>query len=603
MKTYWLTAAVALAIGSTGCSSHPPEGTLVDPGPGIEGLPGGSRGVSADRAVPVSGGTLLIARDGKTAVAADPDRDRVWLVDLGSQRVGEVNLQHGDEPGRAAEDGAGRVHVALRRGGALLTLDPGAAEVLERRPVCPAPRGVAFDAARNLIHVACQTGELVSLPPSGGEPVRRLDLGRDLRDVIVDGSRLLVSRFRSAELLVVGASGEIERVVTPPSSDIFSGGFVPSVAWRTIALPTGGVAMLHQRANPNPIAVGPAGYYSSSDPCAGAIVHGTLSPIDPDDPPDRWTQPPVALPLMIGPSDTAVSGDGTKVAVVSIGNSWQQAPLPVLNVFEVSHIGEAQGCDEGVAGIEGEPTAVAFDGDGRVVVQSREPAQLQIVGGPTIRLTNDSRADTGIALFHMNSGFGIACASCHPEGAEDARTWDFGQIGPRRTQSIGGGLLSTAPFHWDGDMPDFTSLVHEVFVSRMGGSSPNKPQIERFERFLDRIEAPAPRTVDAAAAERGAALFADDLVGCVDCHSGKSFTNNGSYDVGTGGSFQVPSLLGVGARAPFIHDGCAPTLRDRFAAEGLGSARPACGGGDAHGRTAHLSSAQLDDLVAYLESL
>ena len=30
----------------------------------------------------ISGGTLRVLRDGHTAVAADPDRDRVYIVDL-----------------------------------------------------------------------------------------------------------------------------------------------------------------------------------------------------------------------------------------------------------------------------------------------------------------------------------------------------------------------------------------------------------------------------------------------------------------------------------------------------------------------------------------
>ncbi len=58
----------------------------------------------------------------------------------------------------------------------------------------------------------------------------------------------------------------------------------------------------------------------------------------------------------------------------------------------------------------------------------------------------------------------------------------------------------------------------------------------------------------------------------------------------------MPSLVRIGTRAPFMHDGCAPTLKDRFT-------NPACGGGDRHGKTSHLSDAQLDDLVAYLETL
>jgi len=35
-------------------------------------------------------------------------------------------------------------------------------------------------------------------------------------------------------------------------------------------------------------------------------------------------------------------------------------------------------------------------------------------------------------------------------------------------------------------------------------------------------------------------------------------TNNQSADVGTGGTFQVPSLVDLAHRAPYMHDGCAP---------------------------------------------
>jgi cytochrome c peroxidase len=84
-------------------------------------------------------------------------------------------------------------------------------------------------------------------------------------------------------------------------------------------------------------------------------------------------------------------------------------------------------------------------------------------------------------------------------------------------------------------------------------------------------------------------------VGCVTCHSGPQFSTHKLVDVGTGGVFKVPSLNGVGYRAPFLHDGCAATLTDRFSAT--------CGGGDNHGTTQQLDAGQIADLVAYLESL
>jgi hypothetical protein len=45
-----------------------------------------------------------------------------------------------------------------------------------------------------------------------------------------------------------------------------------------------------------------------------------------------------------------------------------------------------------------------------------------------------------------------------------------------------------------------------------------------------------------------------------------------------------------------MHNGCAATLTDRLTSA-------ACGGGDRHGATSTLTSAQLGDLTAYLQSL
>ena len=593
------------SLGALSCSSHPEEGTLVDPGPGVPDIPGGQDGTSASRAVPISGGTLTV--NGFTAVAADPDRDRIFVADLNSGAVSEIALDEGDEPGRSAIDGAGRAHVALRQGGAIVSVDLASRSLISRRSVCRAPRGIAYEPATDRLHVACDTGELVSLPASGGDPVRSVDLGRDLRDVIVRGEMLLVTRFRSAELITVDATGAVVATTKPSASATSASGFTtptpttqgfePSVAWRAVAAPDGDVVVVHQRANPAEISIGAAGYYQTSDPCAGGIVHGTVSKIDPEADPSLTTTPPTALPLIVGPSDIAVSRDGLQVAVVSTGNSWPVAGqrLPSVLVMPLSTTSPSNPCSlPNQQSPSGEVTAVAFDGAGRVVVQSREPAQLEVLGGSVIKLSDDSRADTGTALFHMNSGFGVACASCHPEGREDGRIWQFAGVGPRRTQSFAGGLLETAPFHWNGDMEDLPALVHEVFVSRMGGPQPNRPQMDHFSGWLDRIPAPLAPVLDSSAVDRGHALFTNAQVGCSGCHNGDRLTNNDSFDVGTGGVFQVPALVGVGARSPFIHNGCATTLRDRFGA---------CGGGDVHGRTSQLNDAEVDDLVTYLRSL
>ncbi|HZO13226.1 MAG TPA: cytochrome-c peroxidase, partial [Polyangiaceae bacterium] len=359
----------------------------------------------------ISGGTLMVMRDGVTAVAADPDRDRVYFVDLAAVRLTHtVVLQPGDEPGRMAEDADGGVHVALRRGGAIASLDPRSGAVRARRSVCAAPRGIAYDELQGVLHVACDTGELVTIAPVANAPVRVIQLGRDLRDVVVDGDRLLVSRFRRAEVLVIGADGNLERSIMPPLSPSMShdGVFEPAVAWRMQPNPRGGALLLHQRGATFAIEVEtPDGYGGGeSGECTG-LVQNVVSAIDAD------SSVPNLAPALLGGTlvtDMAIAPDGVTAAFAVTGHSWDQLLMPeVLFAANPSDGIDCRGVDN-TANVDGEITAVAFDALGRVVVQSREPAFLEIVGGERVVLSTESRADTGLALFHLDPGTGIACA-------------------------------------------------------------------------------------------------------------------------------------------------------------------------------------------------
>jgi mono/diheme cytochrome c family protein len=322
------------------------------------------------------------------------------------------------------------------------------------------------------------------------------------------------------------------------------------------------------------------------------------------------------------PVDVAVSSDGRMIAVADAGQ--RDANSPMRNEFAgmfpggelvggVGLFNLAQqpmvdsedlgaGCMHGSAPpTTGQPTAVAFTPDGTLVVQSRQPAQLSLITADsatprTISLGGIDRLDTGHEIFHRDAGAGIACASCHGEGGDDGHVWNFSTLGPRRTQSINVGLANTEPFHWSGDMADLSMLVREVFVDRMGGVPQSDARVDALSSWMFGLTAPAaPRAQNDEAALRGQHLFESEEVGCTGCHSGEKTTNNKTVDVGTGEPMQVPSLVGIAYRAPFIHTGCAATLHDRF--------DPACGGGDKHGKTSHLSGGEIDDLVAYLETL
>ncbi len=610
---------------------------------------------------PISGGTLLILRDGHTAIASDPDRDRIYVADLAAQTVrATVMLAPRSEPGRAVEDGSGRVHVALRGAGQIATIDPADGRVLARRALCPAPRGLAWDGSRQLLHVACAGGELLSIGPMDAAASRAMRLDHDLRDVVVRGDKLLVSTFRSAELLLVGAQG-VEKRLRPNSAraasqqvskESGSGMASAAVAWRMVPAPGGQALVVHQRGVDDPVGTEPNAYGSGRS-CAG-VVETAVSEVDGSGE-QMAVQSGGALAEAVVPVDMAVAPDGQQVAVVAAGNAGTEQQLMFYDLAAVtappppeqpcvpggppappSPGKEMDGgvADAGPAGPDagaptdpdagdpgkamlafalasgdhlpppaayrppnGEVIAVAFDPAGNVVVQSREPAMLQVLTQrlAPIVLSYESRADQGHRLFHSATPGKLACASCHPEGGEDGRVWRFVGHGSRRTQSLRGGIMDTAPFHWSGDQPTLDHLMADVFQGRMGGGPVDRSKVTALGRWLDQVPTIAPSPPrDPAMLERGRALFERGDLACATCHRGPDFTMATSFDVGTGAAFQVPQLHDLAFRAPFLHDGCAATLVERFTK---------CGGGDRHGLTSKLSGSEIDDLVAYLESL
>jgi hypothetical protein len=652
---------VVVANGCTGNLAGPPSsggpplpiagGPISDFDAGITFPPSSPRpqfGPTVTASVPpppISGGTLLVTHDGNTTMVADPDRDVVYVVDVKGTRVlFTVALQAGDEPGRLIEDAAGRVHVSLRTGGAVATIDPTTGTLISRQSVCPAPRGLAYDPSADAVWVACATGELVSLPAAGGPATQSFVVERDLRDVILQNGAIAVSSFRSAEVLRIAADGTITRrdtmeQVVPETS--------PHVAWRAIPGPSGRIIVVHQEESTRPIPTAVPGAYGVAGGMLGEpIVDSVVSILGPD----GSTQFNQLLSQVVLPVDVALSPDGTSLAVVSAGSNF----APTL--MNVTYLSYSTGVQIQLPPAGAAATAVAFDGAGDLLVQVREPASLHVLPpqsliglssgdasiafddassgddasaetstgdasaedagtdgastgdasradastGPlppgvaaVISLSSISRDDTGHDIFHAQAGSFMACASCHPEGGDDGHVWSF-NAEPRRTPSLRGTISGTAPYHWPGDEPNLTVLVDDVYTQRMGGALLIPPLMTAMQSWVDTIPPPpAPSWIDAASAQRGQALFQRADVQCSTCHVGPKFTNNLTLDVGTGGMFQVPPLIGVGWRTPLLHNGCAATIADRFGA----CATPT------HGSISTLSAQDISDLGMYLESL
>src|SRR5438093_6606636 len=70
----------------------------------------------------------------------------------------------------------------------------------------------------------------------------------------------------------------------------------------------------------------------------------------------------------------------------------------------------------------------------------------------------------------------MSCASCHFEGEQDGRTWQF-TSGPRNTTSMRG-VAGTLPLHWSADRDEVQDFEHTIRTLQAGsglmpGQTPN----------------------------------------------------------------------------------------------------------------------------------
>lgn len=280
--------------------------------------------------------------------------------------------------------------------------------------------------------------------------------------------------------------------------------------------------------------------------------------------------------------------------------------------------------------VAGSPVPVAH-----VQLLEREPLEPAVLRGK--QLFNDA-ADPRLA----ESGY-IACANCHFDGDSDRNVWDFTDRGEglRNTISMLGRRGATeGPIHWSANFDEIQDFEHDIRNAFGGkgllddatfntgtrnttlgdskaGLSPDLDALAAYANSLVAEPKSPFRAADgslSAAALRGKASFESAALGCTTCHSGPRMTDSRwlapgqplLHDVGTFGAgsgqrlrqpltgLDTPTLHGLWASPPYLHDGSALTLRDVLVTRNAA---------DRHGRTSTLAANQVDDLVAYLLSI
>ncbi|MEM6991819.1 MAG: c-type cytochrome [Myxococcota bacterium] len=220
------------------------------------------------------------------------------------------------------------------------------------------------------------------------------------------------------------------------------------------------------------------------------------------------------------------------------------------------------------------------------------------IGPEVARSRLSAAAQRGKVIFHrgedsrVSSGGMLACASCHAEGRADGLSWQI-QGATLQTPLLAGRLRGTHPYKWDGQDPNIESSLRNT-VMRLGGRGITEAEAADLRAYLDALPRARPPKRARTRIARGKKLF-DGKSGCASCHNGPRLTDRKAYNLAKDlPKVDTPSLIGLAASAPYYHDGSAQTLRSALMENGT-----------VHdmGVTVGLTSPELDDLVAYLETL
>lgn len=642
-------AASAFAIGCGGAGNNKGvhAGGVSDQGcgrvrPGVGALP---------KQVMHQGSTVAIAQHGKRSIAyvADADDGTVHTVDVATgEEIATTSVA--GSPSQLIVAADGRVVVALRDRSVVQVLEPTAKaeEPLESRCVVPTPaEPVALAATPDEKTLLVSSGWGAALTAYDAASLARryeVPLPREPRAVVVsdDGKRAFVTHVvgsrmsvvdldkRSAVSMNVGGTEEAEfgrrnRLFGSSRSVVERRGCQGYALAKSTEL-AGRIFAPQVLVDPGRADERSEGYGDSS---ASAPEVAAVAVIDED------TAEPIAeslsveqdvrtmagmrkpRPACLLPRAAVVDGPSRGLFVACMG-------LDAVVEYDAASA-DPEHSERRRIPVAAGPTGLAVDTEARrLVVFSQFDRTLHVVPldgksetasdddatGMRVALSRKAKAITGVdrelgrRLFHATndpriSRDGRACASCHPDGRDDALTWATPE-GPRQTPMLAGRLARTAPYGWLGSTESVEGHLSQTFA-RLGGTGLERRELDALIAFATNLDTPVMTnsSTDKVLVDRGRDVFHSAKAGCASCHrESDAFTDRQAYDVKSkadadaAASFDTPSLKFVGGTAPYFHDGRYTTLRALLL--------------DSDGKMGHTKHLAQDDLVAleaYLRSL
>ncbi len=573
-----------------------------------------SDAVLAEIAVGDTPRSIALSPDG-TLWVANQRSNSISIVDTNSAVVvDEISLDYGSQPfGLVIDRVSGDAYVSLSAAGLIVKLDV-LGNVLLKMPVSPNLRSLSLNDDGSVLYAT----QFISMPQTGE-------------------SGLVVNPVEGADVFKFNAQTlELLDLIPLQHNDVVDGHLagrgIPNYLGPLVLSPLGTTGWIASKQDN----IMRGGSRDGLDLTHDTTVRSITSKVDLGAAAEVYTarvdhdNGGIARAAAFGPTGNYlyVALEGSREVVML--NVFASAPIVAqVNRFDVGRA--PQGL---VVSPDGDTVYVHNFMDRTVTKHDVSQARLSLLATVTLEATYDLVSSEALApealigkqLFYDAAdprialeGY-ISCASCHFDGEQDGRVWDLTSMGQgiRNTTTLRGKAgLGHGSLHWSANFDEVQDF--EVQIRALGGGTglidgpvndplgaPNggrSADLDALAAYLTSLveDAPSPfRQSDGsltADGEAGKAIF--QAQNCVQCHSGPAFTDSPlgfKHDIGTSGpgsgtaldsGVDTPTLRGVWATAPYLHNGSAQTLEEAILAhDGV-----------------NLTPAELDLLAAYLQQI
>ncbi len=556
----------------------------------------------SNRSFPTGSTTLVEHPTGpdESRVVVVPDQGIAW-VDADGTLLQQIPM--GDPPARIALLPGDRIVVTLPTAGSIAILDASDGQLSLESEValdCAEPWGVVTHANRRRFWVACsQSDEVLEVSPWDLTVKRRWRVPYQPRWLALrpDASVLYVATAQAEGHLYAiemddGAVREVALPVIGQSSDLLSARLTgdPAVSpdGKYLALPTMYVDAAGVLINPTA-----TGYYGA--PLASLNLQ-------------RFNPGVISIQLYGGGEtkerawliDRPMRGYPSSVTF-SRNSKWLAVPMPGADsvmffwrFFDHEGWGTWRSNSGGFRQIpqatqlhiSGGPDHVSFDGHMSSVVHNRIGRTVQRlptddvwdsfqggVGEEELSVTTPSTElfespltptqELGRQLFHSAidprvsaANNPVSCSSCHFDARTDGMTWLIGGNGYVQTPSLVT-ASHTAPYTWFGAVETIAEEAMITASERL--QAPELSDLDAIEAYVGTLTVPdTGPPAEPTVLQLGETVFEES--GCADCHNGAYYTDGFAHNVLSGGATATPTLVGIGATAPYMHDGSIASL-------------------------------------------